>query len=77
MDIMLGKTDCSFHQGKLESTYLETKKRKRGEFFSYRSFVVSSLGKAIIVSVATNSAASIAIFIASFSLGALKIRTVS
>jgi len=41
------------------------------------SFVVSSLGKANIVSVATSSEASIAIFIASLSLGALKIRTVS
>jgi hypothetical protein len=59
-------------------TYPETEKEEeKGAFSSYKSFVVSSLGKANIVSVATSSAASIAIFIASLSLGALNIRTVS
>jgi hypothetical protein len=41
-------------------TYPETEKEEeKGAFSSYRRFVVSSLGKANIVSVATSSAASI------------------
>jgi hypothetical protein len=62
-----------FSYGRLETE----KEEEKSAFLGYKSFVVSSLGNANNVSVATSSAASIAIFIASFSLGALKIRTVS
>jgi hypothetical protein len=74
---MQKKDTASNHRFSIIVDRKQKKKRKKGAFSGYRSFVVSSLGKANIVSVATSSAASIVIFIASLSLGALNIRTVS
>ena len=55
----------------------ETEEERKRFILNHMTFFASSLGKANIVSGETSSAASIAFFIASLSLGALTIRTVS